>query len=1316
MDTTEDPVHLKPPPTAPIGRPFLVADSKPTASLNHGTAVPPARPAIKLTVPGTPEEDAPSDGTKQSRRPPISSSGSPHKGNHRPPNRNRSNRSPHPSPSRRKNSGKQSGSLPEDMDTTEDSPPPEPTASPTTAPPAPSTTADPDVSPTSVPTAADTTPPTAPATVPGHPDPSAAADSAEPTKPATLKSSKKGLSWALNYRLKLDAPLTYAWHQCTQGGKPDSKGHHFDIQRIKQVEPSSFVGAYRGYDKFTNTIEGSDYVRDKCANGASNLSLKEITDMMDDLWSNTDGGDAFMPKNAHELSDKERSKLKKARTSCRVLTCRLAKTPLTHSPRWDPMQDQFVNPTQLDLLQLASYRKFGPVYYRLNSTSAGPKAPPRAPARELIFNPYGKKGDPKKADTTAGTTPPGALPSVTPIPPREQQPEPDQKTFVKVTFPGTDSWEHLPPKAYLQCKNTAARDKSIELTSLLWDQDPTCRIATHPTHNLRHRLRPDIAPGISNTMPSTEWHRGSFFKGSYLHKSGNPTNGIMLLRHTKPIAEILDPLKKIVGINERQKYFHFEVAKVQAADPVSVAWFYGSVPSVNCTDLAAAINRHPIMMAEPAVTVSVDWGPIFVHPEEDRTGRPTYAAHIIVPSEQYTPAMTRLMDIYNPKRKSGFPLNMKYYCLPDMGSKCYVGRNDYRPKLATIRSEQATFLESLCTKSLMQGEIVSLHEPYEAGGDTSLHRILMGVQTPGLVAEQLFLSVDVSTFSPDEVIFTFRKSLSEHAYEVTEKLGKIVTHRYGDRAWAVFDDAYKVSQLKRFTKDADLGIYTVVEETTLDDVLKQAEFEAYMIPPPAINAYCTIRNLPNSLPGPFRSHAINKRNTPSCASGSTMHSKVDALSTADSLAILEDDDSDMACSDGDSYTSAWDQDSIKDDGAEVESVDSKPSGSPVVQPTHQVDNNQAEDQDMAEADTPTASPRNLGQEFDTHRQHPPLDPPNPPEPLRPDAPQPMDLDHQPDCPPNETQPGQRTARSPLMDQSDEEEDQDLESANSSSSTSTDGVPERPDVSFHLDPDERVQQWEDHPRPVTDADRATREYKEFEHWFETIHKPKCQEEPYQYDPPKDVQFSAICRIAVAWKACPADTIDIIDHAVGMKFSYGDLLYDTTNDLRMGEDWPENRVHGETSSPVFPLCFVPPEDPSLELIRDQLMMSWIQPSEKVRDYHLLPSFIYDISRLLKWPWQDVLSYMLNENTDLRLSQHSLKRKIWKAYDAAVDEWDRTDQQRQEQHQEQHRGEEAQHQHQDQSEEDPTVGLPAPEVQATQYQVEQEPHEAMSHGEEE
>jgi len=178
----------------------------------------------------------------------------------------------------------------------------------------------------------------------------------------------------------------------------------------------------------------------------------------------------------------------------------------------------------------------------------------------------------------------------------------------------------------------------------------------------------------TGSLPDHPWSLGRFIHGGYLKYSGQPTEGLIYLRHNLSYHELIHQFNSPTNLWANQESLDHRALlspwNIQDPHYDKCMWILGSTSQLNRAALGAALCQDPILQ-ELGLVVEVTWAPIEASPDESCTlgHQRVHAAHICCEATRSQDCIEALFRIFEEDRPSeAYPLHTRFQCFINTGS------------------------------------------------------------------------------------------------------------------------------------------------------------------------------------------------------------------------------------------------------------------------------------------------------------------------------------------------------------------------------------------------------------------------------------------------------------------------------------------------------------------------------------------------------------------------------------------------------------------------------------------------------------------------
>jgi len=200
--------------------------------------------------------------------------------------------------------------------------------------------------------------------------------------------------------------------------------------------------------------------------------------------------------------------------------------------------------------------------------------------------------------------------------------------------------------------------------------------------------------------------------------------------------DFVEEFNKLRDALDEEDKWTMTLHPIQTMETTNLAFLQGTTRYTDVTQLGKAINKklNELQSTANKTYIHVKSQNIFINAEErqsnwnkPREAHPyTPANHIICAVEDYHKLLPLVLQIYNPSKKSGFPLEIKYALIVASDTKSFRGnRIKVEATVRIARENQHKFLNDVRSITLCD---VLLEDPH-----TPLHDQLPDVTTHSLI-------------------------------------------------------------------------------------------------------------------------------------------------------------------------------------------------------------------------------------------------------------------------------------------------------------------------------------------------------------------------------------------------------------------------------------------------------------------------------------------------------------------------------------------------------------------------------------------------------
>jgi len=334
----------------------------------------------------------------------------------------------------------------------------------------------------------------------------------------------------------------------------------------------------------------------------------------------------------------------------------------------------------------------------------------------------------------------------------------------------------------------------------------------------------------TKSFPRNSWTVGDYIDGTF-HALGQPSMVQCCISTTLKPEDFVAEFNKLVDELDEEDKWMMTLHPIQTMETTNLAFLQGTTRSTDVTQLERAINEklNKLQSTTNKTYTHVKSQNMFINAEErqsnwnkPREAHPyTPANHIVCAVKNYHTLLPLVLQIYNPSKKSGFPLEIKYALIVASDTKSFRGnRIEVEATVRMVRENQCAFLNDVCSHTLCD---VLLGDPH-----TPLHDQLPEVTTHSLIISLketprgygLFLGVDRDIHRPNVFHLTYAAHNQARATAVANALGLALVHKLGQIVWRGFTESFKRSQEASYKYDAENNKYITREEQLVRETWK----------------------------------------------------------------------------------------------------------------------------------------------------------------------------------------------------------------------------------------------------------------------------------------------------------------------------------------------------------------------------------------------------------------------------------------------------------------------------------------------------------------
>jgi len=186
-----------------------------------------------------------------------------------------------------------------------------------------------------------------------------------------------------------------------------------------------------------------------------------------------------------------------------------------------------------------------------------------------------------------------------------------------------------------------------------------------------HPITLDLPTG---SLPDHPWSLGRFIHGGYLKYSGQPTEGLIYLKHNLSYNELIHQFNSPTNLWANQESLDHRALlspwNIQDPHYDKCMWISGSISQLNRAALGAALQQDPILQ-EQGIVVEVIWAPLEAFPNESCMlgHQQVHAAHICCEATRSQDCINALFRVFDGDRpRDDYPLHTRFHCFINTGS------------------------------------------------------------------------------------------------------------------------------------------------------------------------------------------------------------------------------------------------------------------------------------------------------------------------------------------------------------------------------------------------------------------------------------------------------------------------------------------------------------------------------------------------------------------------------------------------------------------------------------------------------------------------
>ena len=483
-------------------------------------------------------------------------------------------------------------------------------------------------------------------------------------------------------------------------------------------------------------------------------------------------------------------------------------------PNWDESKEAFTGHlTEMEKMVVAALDLLGPIPWirqkpkpgkqgekkTEKATATEPTLTPAESAKAIIQNPYAKA---KQKSTT----------------PNLQTKR--YRLIGELRTPVHEGWD---PKDFPD-KNKVISEKFQQLVGVMRNTDDEVIIQPYITEKTLGKLSAPAKPIDERTkqFPRNSWQVGDYIDGTF-HSSGQSSIVQCCISTTLKPEDFVKEFNKLGEELDEEDKWMMTLHPIQTMETTNLAFLQGTTRYTDVTQLGRAINEklNKLQSTTNKTYIHVKSQNIFINAEErqsnwnkPREAHPyTPASHIICAVEDYHTLLPLVLQIYNPAKKSGFPLEIKYALIVASETKSFRGnRIEVEATVRIARENQYKFLNDVRSIPLCDVLLGDPHTPlHDQLPEVTTHSLIIGLkETPR--GYGLFLGCDRDSHRPNVHHLTYAAHNHARAIAVANALGLVLVHKLGQIVWRGFTDPFKINQTSSYIYDAENNKYITREE------------------------------------------------------------------------------------------------------------------------------------------------------------------------------------------------------------------------------------------------------------------------------------------------------------------------------------------------------------------------------------------------------------------------------------------------------------------------------------------------------------------------
>jgi hypothetical protein len=247
--------------------------------------------------------------------------------------------------------------------------------------------------------------------------------------------------------------------------------------------------------------------------------------------------------------------------------------------------------------------------------------------------------------------------------PKNKSPNRKHMFFYKVGFEATERLE----KGDMAGKHKVASDGLVGFFKTVFEVDPEAMIHRNEANAKGDRkAKPITIHTPDKHLPGNTWNCSNFARGYYVSDIGWEPRGVIR------IATDMEPDKFLELINshegEEEGAYEVSVHPIQGAFICTAAYLGRSHKDLDMdllsSQIMATLPFQKLLKRKPNLTIECTWEAIKVEKGEPiKKGRRVMAVMVKCKTEDRGDVLEGLIQVYNPKKKTGFPLHIKFTVL-----------------------------------------------------------------------------------------------------------------------------------------------------------------------------------------------------------------------------------------------------------------------------------------------------------------------------------------------------------------------------------------------------------------------------------------------------------------------------------------------------------------------------------------------------------------------------------------------------------------------------------------------------------------------------